>query len=125
MSVGTQLISAATRARLDELFGMVQKELDDHGLSDHLGAGIVLTGGCAALPGLVELAQQVFAAPVRLGVPGEGLTGLADSVGRPRLSTGAGLAIWGSERYSETGEGASTVMSGFVSKVIAWAKEFF
>jgi cell division protein FtsA len=123
--VARELIAHIAEQRLDELFGMVQKELDDHDLSRHLGAGIVLTGGAAAMPGLVELAQQVFAAPVRLGLPGEGLTGLADSVARPRLSTGVGLAIWGSERYSETGEGASTVMSGMVSKVTAWMKEFF
>ena len=105
--------------------GLVQREIDEHGLAEHLGAGIVLTGGAAAMPGLVELAQQVFAAPVRLGVPGEGLGGLADSVGRPRLSTGAGLALWGAERWSETGEGASTAMSGVVSKVTAWMREFF
>jgi len=123
--VARELIAHIAEQRLDELFGMVQKELEEHGLAEHLGAGIVLTGGSAALPGLVELAQQVFAAPVRLGVPGEGLTGLADSVGRPRLSTGAGLAIWGTERFSETGRGASTAMSGVVSKFTAWMKEFF
>lgn len=123
--VARELIAHIAEQRLDELFGLVQKEIDDHDLADHLGAGIVLTGGAAAMPGLVELAQQVFAAPVRLGVPGEGLGGLADSVGRPRLSTGAGLAVWGAERWSETGEGASTAMSGVVSKVTAWMKEFF
>jgi cell division protein FtsA len=77
------------------------------------------------MPGLVELAQQIFPTPVRLGVPGEGLAGLADSVGRPRFATAAGLALHGLERFAETGEGASTVGSGVLTKVGSWLKEFF
>ena len=123
--VARELIAHIAEQRLDELFSMVQKEIDDHGMSDKLGAGIVLTGGAAAMPGLVELAQQVFAAPVRLGVPSEGLSGLADSVARPRFAAGAGLALWGSERFAETGEGSSTLASGVMTKITAWIKEFF
>lgn len=123
--VARELIAHIAEQRLDEVFGLVRHELEEHGHSDRLGAGIVLTGGSAAMPGLVELAQQVFAAPVRLGVPGEGLSGLADKVGRPRFATAAGLALWGTERYAETGEGASTLASGVLSRVAAWIKEFF
>lgn len=123
--VARELIAHIAEQRLDELFGMVQHELDQHGFSQRLGAGIVLTGGSAVLPGIVELAQQVFAAPVRLGVPGEGLGGLADSVGRPRFSTAVGLALWGVDRFQETGQGVSTLTSGVVSKVSAWIREFF
>ncbi len=123
--VARELIAHIAEQRLDELFSLVQKEIDDHDLSDKLGAGIVLTGGAAAMPGLVELAQQVFAAPVRLGVPSEGLSGLADSVARPRFAAGAGLALWGSERFAETGEGSSTLTSGVMTKITAWIKEFF
>jgi cell division protein FtsA len=123
--VARELIAHIAEQRLDELFGMVQTELTGSGLPERLGAGIVLTGGSAALPGLVQLAQQVFAAPVRLGVPGEGLSGLADSVGRPRFATAAGLALYGAERFAETGEGASTFSSGVFSKVGAWLREFF
>ncbi|NNF39128.1 MAG: cell division protein FtsA, partial [Gemmatimonadetes bacterium] len=123
--VARELIAHIAEQRLDELFGLVQRELDRHDLADKLGAGVVLTGGAAALPGLIELAQEVFAAPVRLGVPGEGLGGLADSVGRPRLSTAVGLALWGCERFHETGEGATTVASAVVSRVGAWLREFF
>lgn len=122
--IARELIAHIAEQRLDELFGMVQDELGNAG-PDRLGAGLVLTGGTAALPGLVQLAQQVFAAPVRLGVPGEGLSGLADSVGRPRFATAAGLALHGAERFQETGEGASTFASGAVSRVVAWLREFF
>jgi cell division protein FtsA len=123
--VARELIAHIVEQRLDELFGLVQRELDRTDLSDKLGAGVVITGGSAALPGMVELGQQVFAAPVRLGLPGEGLGGLADSVGRPRFTTAAGLALWGSDRFAETGEGASTLASGLASRLTAWLKEFF
>lgn len=123
--VARELIAHVVEQRLDEIFGMVKEELARGGHLDRLGAGIVLTGGSAALPGLVELAQQIFAAPVRIGVPGEGLSGLADSVGRPRFATAAGLVLYGADRWAETGEGASTLASGVVSRVGAWLREFF
>jgi cell division protein FtsA len=123
--VARELIAHIVEQRLDEMFCLVQEELDKAELLDCLGAGIVLTGGATAIPGIVELAQQVFAAPVRAGVPGDGLTGLADSVTLPRFATVAGLALYGADRFKETGEGASTLTSGILSKITAWLKEFF
>ena len=123
--VARELIAHVVEQRLDEMFGLVHAELEREGLLNKLGAGIVLTGGASTLHGTVELAQQVFAAPVRSGVPGEGLAVLADSVGRPKFATAAGLVLYGADRYDETGDGASTLTSGLVSKVWAWLKEFF
>jgi cell division protein FtsA len=123
--VARELIAHIVEQRLDEMFGMVQDELDRAEVLDKLGAGIVLTGGTTTLPGTVELAQQVFAAPVRAGRPEEGLTGLADSVALPRFATAVGLALYGADRFTETGEGASTLTSGLITKVAAWLKEFF
>ena len=123
--VARELIAHVVEQRLDEMFGLVHAELESEGLLNKLGAGIVLTGGASTLYGTVELAQHVFAAPVRSGVPGEGLAGLADSVGRPKFATVAGLALYGADRYEETGDGASTLTSGLVSKVGSWLKEFF
>ena len=123
--VARELIAHIVEQRLDEMFGLVQGELEQTELMDKLGAGIVLTGGTTTIPGIVDLAQQVFAAPVRAGVPGEGLTGLADSVAFPRFATVAGLALYGADRFMETGEGASTLTSGVVAKILAWLKEFF
>jgi len=123
--VARELIAHIIEQRLDEMFGIVQRELDAQDMLDTLGAGIVLTGGVAALPGIVELGQQIFAAPVRLGLPYEGLGGLADSVRRPRFATATGLALWGADRFAETGQGASTLTSGVLTKIGAWLKEFF
>ncbi|MHB1194484.1 MAG: cell division protein FtsA [Longimicrobiales bacterium] len=124
-AVARELIAHIVEQRVDEMFGLVQQEIAEAGLVDKLGAGIVLTGGTVALPGIVELAQQVFAAPVRYGVPREGLGGLADSVARPKFSIATGLALWGADRFSETGEGASTLTSGVITKIGTWLKEFF
>lgn len=123
--VARELIAHVIEQRVDEILGLVEEELQRDGLLSRLGAGIVVTGGTAALPGTVELAQQVFAAPVRLGVPGEGLGGLAESLSRPRFACTSGLALYGVDRWCETGEGVSTRASGVMSKVAAWLKEFF
>ncbi len=123
--VARELIAHIIEQRLDEMFGLIQGELQDQGLLEKLGAGIVLTGGTAAIPGIVELAQQIFAAPVRLGVPREGLGGLADSVARPKFTVASGLALWGADRFDETGQGASTLTSGVFTKLGTWLKEFF
>ena len=123
--VARELIAHVVEQRLDEMFGLVHDELERAGLLNKLAAGIVLTGGASTLYGTVELARQVFAAPVRSGVPGEGLAVLADSVGRPKFATAAGLVLYGADRYEESGEGASTLASGLMSKVWAWLKEFF
>ena len=124
-AVARELIGHIIEQRLDEMFGLVQGELQGHALLDKLGAGVVLTGGTVAIPGILELSQQIFASPVRLGVPSEGLSGLADSVGRPRFAIATGLALWGADRFAETGRGASTVTSGMLTKLGTWLKEFF
>jgi cell division protein FtsA len=124
-AVARELIAHIIEQRLDEMFGIVQRELQDQELLDKLGAGVVLSGGSVALPGMVQLAQQIFASPVRLGVPSEGLGGLADSVRRPRFAVAAGLALWGADRFAETGRGASTITSGVMTKLGTWLKEFF
>ena len=124
-NVARELIAHVAEQRLDEILGLARENLHREGLLDELGAGVVVTGGSAAMPGVVELAQQIFPTPVRVGVPSEGLAGLADSVGRPRFATAVGLALHGLERFVETGEGASTVSSGVLTKMGSWLKEFF
>jgi cell division protein FtsA len=123
--VARELIAHIVEQRLDETLCLVHREIEEQGLVEGLGAGIVLTGGASSLHGAIELAQQIFAAPVRAGVPGEGLSGLADSVGRPKFATAAGLAMHGADRYRETGQGATTLASGVFSKLGSWLKEFF
>lgn len=123
--VARELIAHVMEQRLDEILEMIHRDLEERGLLRLLGAGVVLSGGTATLQGILEVTQQVFATPVRLGIPSEGLTGLAESVGRPRFAVATGLALYGAERFHETGRGVSTSSSGVASRVGAWLKEFF
>ena len=124
-TVARQYLAQLIEERLEEMFVQIHQKLCELHHDMVLGAGLVITGGGATLPGLVELAQRCFSAPVRIGVPWEGLSGLSDSVARPRFATAAGLALHGADHFLETGEGASTMASGVVTKVGAWLKEFF
>ena len=126
--VARELLAHIIEQRLDEIFGLVAAELERSGLADQLGGGIVLTGGGAGLAGIVELAERSFAAPVRVGVPGDGLGGLADSVRRPKFATAAGLVIYGSRRLiNDTPEGAASgaSVSGALRRVKDWLADFF
>ena len=68
---------------------------------------------------------MIFATPVRLGLPGEGSEGLAESVGRPRFACAVGLALYGVDRWIDTGKGASTSASGLLDRITDWMREFF
>jgi cell division protein FtsA len=121
--VARELIAHIIEQRLDEILSLVAREIENAGESGKLGAGAVLTGGGAALTGTVEVAQHAFGMPVRVGIPGEGLAGLADSVRRPAFATATGLAIFGAEVIAENG--GSGFGTNAVGKVLGWLKEFF
>ena len=111
--------------RLGHMFRQIDRVLRESYPRGALGAGVVLTGGVAATPGICELARDQLAAPVRTGLPTECLAGLADLVARPGFATAAGLALYGADRFLETGEGASTMASGLVTRAVSWLREFF
>ncbi|NLC35036.1 MAG: cell division protein FtsA [Alcaligenaceae bacterium] len=88
--VKRQALGAVIEPRVEELFGFVQQVVRESGYEDLLASGVVLTGGTALLPGIVELAEDVFLKPVRIGIPAyEG--SLADVMHNPRFSTVMGL----------------------------------
>ncbi|NLY26410.1 MAG: cell division protein FtsA [Alcaligenaceae bacterium] len=88
--VKRQALGAVIEPRVEELFVFVQNIIRESGYEDVLASGIVITGGTALLPGIVELAEDVFLKPVRIGVPAyEG--SLADVMHNPRFSTVMGL----------------------------------
>jgi cell division protein FtsA len=86
--------------RYDELFTLIQAELRRSGYEDLIPAGIVLTGGTSKMEGAVELAEEIFHMPVRLGVP-HSVKGLADVVRNPIYSTGVGLLLYGLQKQSD------------------------
>ncbi len=89
-----QTLAEVVEPRYEELLGLVQDELRRSGFESMVAGGIVLTGGSAKMEGLVDLAEEVFHMPVRLGVP-QYVTGLADVVRNPIHATGVGLLLFG------------------------------
>jgi cell division protein FtsA len=124
-----ELLSHIIHQRMDEIFQMVQREISSAGYAGKLSAGIVLTGGAAAMQGSAELAADVFGAGVRVGVPTENLTGLADSVEAPRFSTAVGLAQYGASRIALGSPGSARrgagAMEGITQKIKHWLQDFF
>ena len=78
--------------RVEELFELIQAELRRSGFEEVLSSGIVLTGGSSVMPGMIELGEEVFHMPVRLGVP-KYYGALADVVQNPRFATACGLLM--------------------------------
>ncbi|MBI4742136.1 MAG: cell division protein FtsA [Betaproteobacteria bacterium] len=76
--------------RVEELFELIQAELRRSGFEDVLSSGIVLTGGASVMPGMIELGEEIFHMPVRLGVP-KYYGALSDVVQNPRFATACGL----------------------------------
>jgi len=122
--VPRELIAHIIEQRLDEILGLVAREIEHAGEFGKLGAGAVLTGGGAAMTGAADLAQAALSMPVRVGAPGESLAGLADRVASPLYGTATGLALLGAERVSETAYGLN-LRSGLLGRLLAWVREFF
>jgi len=78
---------------MEETFGLIMQEIKRSGYDGLLPAGIVLTGGTSALPGIKRIATEVLGMPVRTAQP-ENLTGLVDKLDSPAYSTSVGLLRW-------------------------------
>jgi cell division protein FtsA len=124
-----QVLAHIMRMRMQEVFELALDELSRTGYRQRLGAGIVLTGGGAQAPGAVELAREVFALPVRVGKPGQGLSGLTDSVESPRMAVVAGLLLHGAKEAMTGGGFGPGRRSPAVEKVFGpvrrWLQDFF
>ncbi|MGH8719060.1 MAG: cell division protein FtsA, partial [Burkholderiales bacterium] len=89
-----QTLAEVVEPRVEELYSLVQTELRRSGFEELLSSGIVITGGATVMPGMVELGEEVFHMPVRLGLP-QYLGGLSEVVRNPRYSTAVGLLLTG------------------------------
>jgi cell division protein FtsA len=93
-------LAEVVEPRYEELLTLIQAELQRSGFEDLVASGIVLTGGSAKIEGLVDLAEEVFHMPVRLGVP-QYVTGLVDVVRNPIYATGVGLLLFGHQNRDQ------------------------
>ncbi len=95
-----QTLAEVVEPRYEELFTLIQAELRRSGFEDLIAAGIVLTGGSSKMEGVVELAEEIFHMPVRIGIP-QHVSGLVDVVKNPIYSTGVGLLLFGRKQMQE------------------------
>ncbi len=86
--------------RVEELYSLVQTELRRSGYEELLSSGVVLTGGSSAMQGMVELGEEIFHMPVRIGMP-QYAGGLAEVVRSTRYATGVGLLIAGADEHRQ------------------------
>lgn len=106
-----RLLAEVIEPRYEELFSLVQAELRRSGYEDSLASGIVLTGGSAKATGVVELAEEIFHIPVRLGYPMQNVGGLPEIIENPAFATGVGLLAYGHLQQMSlqlSGEGKSS-----------------
>jgi cell division protein FtsA len=107
--------------RVEELVELVLAELRRSGFEEVLSSGIVLTGGSSVMPGMIELGEEVFHLPVRLGVPKYG-GALADVIQAPRFSTAHGLLL---EAAAQRKRGLKVRETRDVKQVFGWMKSWF
>ena len=117
-----QTLAEVVEPRYEELLTLVQAELRRSGFEELLAAGVVLTGGSSKMEGVIELAEEVFHLPVRLGLP-QHVGGLVEAVKNPIHATGVGLLLFGNEME---GIGQSEIKSGNgINEVFKRMKSWF
>jgi len=94
------ILSEILEPRVEEIFALVDQEIERTGLKELLASGVVITGGSALLPGIAEISDQVFQLPTRIGYP-QRISGLVDVVNGPMFATAVGLVLYGMEHQPQ------------------------
>ncbi len=121
-----QLLSEILEPRVEEIFMLVNRELIKSGYEHLIASGVVITGGSSILPGMPEVAEQIFNLPVRRGVP-QDIGGLTDVVNSPIYATGVGLVRYGSTHMSLNNFriGQENIFDKITRRMKEWLGEFF
>lgn len=126
-SVPQDLLYQIIRPRIEETLALVVHELDETGVSDILGAGVVLTGGGSLLPGIDDVAAEALGMPARIGRPHCPVAGEAGFLDDPAFATAVGLVLYG---LRQRGRDAVDRISGgnvfkkVMSRMKSWLGEF-
>jgi cell division protein FtsA len=120
-SLSRQTLAEVIEPRVEELYSLVQQVLRESGFEELLSSGIVLTGGSAVMQGMVELGEEIFHMPVRIGVP-RYAGGLAEVVRAPRYATAVGLLLEGAAQLRQ---GKLAQQGGSVGAVLGRMREWF
>jgi len=134
-----RFLAEVIEPRLEEILLLAQEELAASGMMELAGSGIVLTGGSALMEGMLEITEDIFQMPVRVGVPGQGgsrrgalnLTesGFAGVIQNPKFATGVGLILYGATHEPlEAGMDVSVRGDrgpGIGKRFTSWVREMF
>ena len=125
-NMSRRVLAEIIEPRAEELLELVQRELIKSGYEDMLGAGVVLTGGCALLDGLPELGEKIFGMPARRGFP-QGMGGLTDVVASPAFATGVGLVLYGAKNghHHTFRIREDNIFHRVRGRMVEWFAEFF
>ncbi len=119
--LSVQTLAEVLEPRVVELYEMVLNELRRSGMEEMIASGIVITGGSAMMRGMVELGEEIFHMPVRMGLP-RYVGGLSEVVGNPRYATGVGLVLMGKQQLERhlTGQMESGSFGRMIEKMRSW-----
>jgi cell division protein FtsA len=98
-----RVLSDIIEPRVEEIFAVLRKRIEDTGMLEQLSAGVVLTGGAVLLDGMTEFAEEILGMPVRLGLP-VGVRGITQLVAGPQYATGVGLVQFGATVLAQARE---------------------
>ena len=122
-----QSLAEVVEPRYDELFTLIQSELRRSGYEELIPAGVVLTGGTSKMEGAVDLAEEIFHMPVRVGAP-QYARGLHDIIRNPIYATAVGLLLYGAEEARDAATERHEAQSegeGVIERVKAWLARHF
>lgn len=118
-------IAEIVEARLSEVFSMVNEELQKIDRAGLLPAGVVITGGGAKMPGIIDVAKKNLKLPAQIGFPLD-LGGIVDKVDEPSYATVIGLMLWGIDSAGQTSRGGRLLARvGSVTKSVGVLKKWF
>ncbi|MBN2374319.1 cell division protein FtsA [bacterium] len=122
--ISRQVLSEIIQPRAEEILDLIAREIHSSGYEDLIPAGVVLTGGASIMEGMVELAEQIFDLPVRVGYPNS-VGGLKDIVKSPIHATGVGLVLYGAmNRNLNRRQEYKSSFYGIASRVRTMVNEF-
>lgn len=119
--LSVQTLAEVLEPRVVELYELVLNELRRSGMEEMIASGIVITGGSAMMRGMVELGEEIFHMPVRMGLP-RYVGGLSEVVSNPRYATGVGLVLMGKQQLERqiSGQMESSSFGRMLEKMKSW-----
>jgi len=120
--VKQRIMGEILEPRIEEMLIILNQEMIDSSYKDRLNAGVVICGGTALLDHIVDLAEQIFDLPVRIGYP-RGIHEAPESINSPQNATGVGLVIYASKHAS--GKKWRVPGKKAIGGVVGWVKGWF